>query len=69
MKEDEKFQMMEAMRKYGGGFMQCLAECFQHADADNLQRLLKAFPEYVERYTAMGKMTPIPGTDHFEEAW
>ena len=47
---DEKLAMCRAMRVYGGSFVVALAECFIHADSNNLARLYAAFPEYVEEY-------------------
>lgn len=47
-----KFEMIEAMKNHGGGFVQSLAECFACADATNFNKLCMAFPEYVEQYLA-----------------
>lgn len=47
---DEKLKMVENMRRYGGGFVVALSECFIRADASNLKKLCKAFPEYVDTY-------------------
>ena len=52
---EEMFLMVARMQRYGGSFVQALAECFIHADQDNLDRLYRAFPEYVKEYT---KVTP-----------
>lgn len=51
MTQDDKLNMVENMRRYGGPFVKALAECFILADKDNFQRLLDAFPEYVETYS------------------
>jgi len=53
--EEEKFAMMDNMRKYGGSFVQALAEAFARADVFNFHRLELAFPELVERYKNWGK--------------
>jgi hypothetical protein len=50
-KEDQK--VIAAMKRYGGGFVKSLAECFQRADADNYRRLRLAFPEIWEQYSKM----------------
>ena len=50
--------MVEAMRTYGGGFVKALAECFLRADPQNLARLERAFPEYVEEYKRMAGQMP-----------
>ena len=54
MTDEEKIEMIEAMCSRGGGFVQCLGACFRTADGDNFNRLLEAFPEYVEHYRAIG---------------
>jgi len=51
MEHDKKLKMVRAMRVYGGGFVKALSECFVIADSDNLERLERAFPEYVEKYS------------------
>lgn len=53
--EGEKFEMLEAMRKYGGNFVVALSECFAKADHLNTRRLYEAFPEYVKEYSGMAK--------------
>lgn len=52
MKDDE---MIEAMERYGGSFVQALAQCLWRADANNYQRLEEAFPEYFKEYSNMAK--------------
>lgn len=57
MNEEDKFEfiesMIESMRRHGGSFVASLAECFARADTSNFQKLLTAFPEYVEKYSTM----------------
>ena len=53
MTHDEKLDMVDAMKRFGGGFVKALAECFVRADDDNLLRLERAFPEYVKKYREM----------------
>jgi len=53
MTEEEKFKMIEAMRRYGGSFIKSLADCFMRADIINFEKLCRAFPEYVEEYRKM----------------
>ena len=55
MDETTKFEMMEAMRRYGGSFVQALAECFARADATNFAKLYLAFPDYVDQYIDMAR--------------
>lgn len=50
---DFEFKVIEAMSKYGGSFVQALAECFCHADPTNFIKLQKAFQEYWDEYAEM----------------
>ena len=50
MNETEKRNTIQAMRDYGGGFVQRLALAWEHADSENSQRIQNAFPEYMEQY-------------------
>ena len=45
MPDAEKFTMLKAMRAYGGGFVNALAEAWAYADETNSARLLAAFPD------------------------
>lgn len=47
--------IIEAMEKYGGSFVAALAQAARRADADNLARLKKAFPEYWKQYAEMAE--------------
>jgi len=38
------------MEQYGGSFASSIGRAFFHADSDNTQRLLKAFPELFLKY-------------------
>ena len=38
------------MEQYGGSFASYIAKAFIHADSDNTQRLLKAFPDLFLKY-------------------
>jgi len=44
------WDVVEAMRTYGGSFVQALAVCFQRADVENQYRLKAAFPELWSEY-------------------
>ena len=55
MNQIEKYEMLRAMKIYNGGFVNALAQCFEVADENNTERLIKAFPEYVKQYTEMAK--------------
>lgn len=45
--------VIEAMRRWGGGFVKALAEAATIADSDNLRRIKSAWPEYWQRYSDM----------------
>lgn len=60
MDHDKKLIMVNYMRRYGGSFVVALAELFILADSNNLERLYKAFPEIVERYSNMVAIAPHP---------
>ena len=58
MKENE-IVVVEAMEKYGGGFVKALAECFRRADHINLAILKTAFKHYWDEYEEIaGARTP-----------
>ena len=50
MTRDELLPIMLAMETYGGSFVQNLAKAMFCADSDNLQRIVNAFPELIEKY-------------------
>ena len=49
-------QVLEAMRKYGGGFMKALSEAGSRADSVNLAKIKAAFPEYWAEYTHLAEL-------------
>jgi hypothetical protein len=49
----EDFYVIDAMIKYGGGFVSRLGEAARHADDDNLKRIKATWPEYWLKYTAV----------------
>lgn len=46
-----KFPLVDNMRRYGGNFVTKLADAMVAADPANYEKLVKAFPEIVEKYT------------------
>ena len=46
---------VDAMEKYGGGFVKALAQCARQADSNNLLRIKQAWPEYWAQYEEDGK--------------
>lgn len=41
------------MEQYGGGFASALAVAMARADSHNLQRIVAAFPDLIERYSVI----------------
>jgi hypothetical protein len=50
MTRDELLPIMVAMQKFGGGFASKLASAMFHADGNNLQRIVNAFPDLIDSY-------------------
>lgn len=50
MNDTEKLHTIQAMRNYGGSFVQALATAWERADSDNSRRIQDAFPEYMHDY-------------------
>ena len=53
LEKDLDYPIIEAMKKYGGGFVKTLAELCWHADQENYRKIKKAWPEYFEQYAKM----------------
>ena len=47
--------VIQAMSKFGGHFVQHLAEAAMHADTDNLERIKNTWPEYWNQYSKMAE--------------
>ncbi len=52
----EKVRVFEAMEKFGGGFVSRLGNAGLSADANNMARIVHAFPDYVLTYRAIAEM-------------
>jgi hypothetical protein len=52
---DQDLKVIQAMMRFGGSFVSNLGKAALCADADNLQRIKDAFPEYWQQYTEMAK--------------
>jgi len=52
---EQEFEVVEKMSKYGGSFVKALAECFHHADQLNKKILKEAFSHYWEEYSRDSK--------------
>lgn len=47
---DSERETIEAMQKFGGGFVRRLGEAWIHADQENARKLRMAFPQYWDQY-------------------
>ena len=55
---DLDFELIEAMKKYGGSFVKKLAELYELADEENLKKIRGTWLNYFEDYlkfTSKGK--------------
>ena len=52
--EERKYYTLAAMRRFGGSFVQALAECAERADPANLQKIKETWSLYWETYDKMG---------------
>ena len=59
MDDTEVYEMICRMKEYGGSFVVALANAFVSADMKNKQRLIAAFPDYVNEYGPASKF-PVP---------
>lgn len=50
MTRDELMPVLDAMRLYGGGFVQALAIAMLRADSENLRILTEAFSDKIQEY-------------------
>jgi len=48
--QDLRLEVAGNMTKFGGSFVQGLAQCLLRADSSNLVKLVGAFPEYFLEY-------------------
>jgi len=47
----DKFKLVENMQKRGGNFVSKLADALIAADPKNVERIMEAFPDIVEKYS------------------
>lgn len=52
---EQDYWTVEAMEKYGGSFVKCLATLCRQADPVNLSRIKATWPQYWVEYQEMGK--------------
>lgn len=55
MTKTELQETLDAMKKYGGSFVNSLADCIKQADSSNQAKLFRAFPEYIEQYRKLAE--------------
>jgi hypothetical protein len=55
---ERDLRIMAAMKKFGGSFVQALAEAARRADVLNLYKIKTTWPEYWQKYEAMADKTP-----------
>lgn len=53
------FDIVNAMRDFGGSFVQALAAAFERADAENFEKLKTAFPEYWAEYADLATLRKV----------
>ena len=51
--EIKDIKVIQAMQKYGGGFVKCLASAALHTDNINFNKIKTTWPEYWEQYSAL----------------
>ena len=50
------FEMAEAMRTFGGSFVQCLGRAWHHADEVNRAKILSTWADECERYRELARL-------------
>lgn len=50
------YEVLKAMRCFGGSFIRALAEAISTADEINRQKLKDAFPEYWAQYAELARL-------------
>ena len=55
MRSDSETNVIRAMLKWGGSFVEALGKAAMMADRNNLDRIKLAWPEYWEQYAEMAK--------------
>ena len=56
MDVNERYKVMMAMKKHGGGFVRALGHAIAQSDSENCRRIKAAFPEYWAKYTDLADM-------------
>lgn len=61
MPTERDYWTMDAMEKYGGGFVQILSTLARHADATNFAKIKDTWPDYWSEYEARGREMEAKG--------
>ena len=56
---EQDYKVVDAMHKFGGSFVQSLANCAMRADANNLAKIKATWPDYWQEYTNFAKREEI----------
>lgn len=56
-------EILEAMHRYGGGFVQQLARLFQSADRENRKKLEATFRDYFKQYDDLAALPSPPSRE------
>ena len=56
---EQDHKVIKAMLRYGGSFVQSLANCAMRADANNLAKIKAPWPDYWQEYTNFAKREEI----------
>ena len=55
MQDKKNATVIDAMQRWGGGFVQSLAQAARRADSENLRRIKAAWPEYWRQYAELAQ--------------
>lgn len=55
MTNEKDCYTIAAMQRWGGSFVQALAEAARRADSENLRRIKAAWPEYWRQYAELAQ--------------
>ncbi len=55
MNENKEFEIVQAMKTYGGSFVVQLASLYERADANNREKIRNTWSNYWQQYKDMAK--------------
>lgn len=63
----QDWQVIQAMKWYGGCFVEALSNLWLLADSDNQRRIKEAWPEYWKQYAEMAEeLSKVNGKDWWD---